>query len=77
MKLKSTLLLLALCWAFIQPAAIAKSPENLDEALQCVFFVATFDKEKKPLAHGSAFLVEEDGVEWIHTNALVIDGSAR
>lgn len=65
-------------FALLAPeSADAKAPTNLDEALKCVFFVATFDKEKKPLAHGSAFLVEEGGVQWLHTNAHVIERAAR
>ena len=68
---------LALVSLLIPGHAGAKAPDNLDDALKCVFFVATFDKERNPLAHGSAFLLEEDGVQWIHTNAHVIDGAAR
>ena len=77
MKPNHILIPLAVLALLAPESADAKAPSNLDEALQCVFFVTAFDKNKQPLGHGSAFLLEEDGVQWIHTNAHVIDGAAR
>lgn len=74
---QSTLSIVAGCLAFATAAASAKAPTTIDEARKCVFFVATFGADQKPLAHGSAFVLEEDGVQWVHTNAHVIEGAAR
>lgn len=77
MKPNHALLALA-ALALLNPEhAYAKAPGNIEEALQCVFFVTTFGADKKPLMAGSAFVLEEKGVQWIHTNAHVIDGATR
>lgn len=55
----------------------ARPPANIDEALECTFFVSTFTKEGKPYAAGTAFLAEEAGTQWIYTNAHVIDGASK
>ncbi|MCW1923233.1 serine protease [Luteolibacter arcticus] len=65
------------CMLLVSAGAFARNPANIDEALKCVFFAATFGADEKPIAHGSAFVVEEDGVQWIHTNAHVIEGAAK
>jgi len=77
MKSRSALPALDILSLLLPGLARAKAPSNLDEALQCVFFVTAFDKNKQPFRSGSAFLLEEDGDQWIHTNAHVIDGAAR
>jgi hypothetical protein len=77
MKSSIPLPFLAACALAIPATVGAKAPSNLEEALKCVFFVTAFDKNKQPLGHGSAFLLEEDGVQWIHTNAHVIERAAR
>jgi hypothetical protein len=77
MKPNNAVLTLAALAILIPESADAKAPGNIEEARQCVFFVSAFNKEKKLLGSGSAFLAEVDGLQWIHTNAHVIDGAAR
>lgn len=55
----------------------ARPPADINEALECTFFVSTFSKDGKPYAAGTAFLVEESGTQWIYTNAHVIDGATK
>ena len=55
----------------------ARPPESIEEALECVFFVRTYGEGNKPLANGSAFLVDENGTQWIYTNAHVIEGAKK
>ena len=57
--------------------APGRPPSSIEEALQCVFFVSGYDRHNKHIQSGSAFLVEENGVQWMYTNAHVIDGAAR
>ena len=54
-----------------------RPPSSIEEALQCVFFVSGYDRHNNHTQSGSAFLVEENGVQWIYTNAHVIDGAAK
>jgi hypothetical protein len=77
MELNLAFLALAFCSTLAPITAAAKAPTSLEEALECVFFVTTFGADGKPLKSGSAFVLEEKGVQWIHTNAHVIDGAAR
>jgi hypothetical protein len=77
MKLHSTISFVAGCLTLVTTGALAKAPTNIDEARKCVFFAATFGADQKPIAHGSAFLLEENGVQWIYTNAHVIEGAAK
>jgi hypothetical protein len=77
MKPNHAVLALAALAILIPESADAKAPGNIEEARQCVFFVSAFNKEKKLLGSGSAFLAEVGGIQWIHTNAHVIDGAAR
>lgn len=55
----------------------ARPPENEDEALQCMLYVTAFKSKNEVLGYGSAFILEEDGVFWIYTNAHVLAGAAR
>jgi hypothetical protein len=58
-------------------AALAREPANLDEAKKCVFFVQTFGADNKPRKHGTAFVMETEGIQWVYTNAHVIEGAKR
>ncbi|WP_081885895.1 serine protease [Haloferula sp. BvORR071] len=58
-------------------AASAREPANLDEAKKCVVFVATYDEDSKPYARATGFVMEENGVQWLYTNAHAIDGAKR
>ena len=77
MRLHSAIPFVAGCLAFSITGAFAKAPTTIDEARKCVFFVATFGADQKPIADGSAFVVEENGVQWIYTNAHVIEGATK
>lgn len=59
------------------PFVDARPPENIQEALECMFYVTTYDKRGKVHAHGSAFLVQEGNTQWIYSNAHVIEGAKR
>lgn len=56
---------------------MAREPANLDEAKKCVFFVKTLGADNEPIGHGSGFVMEVDGTQWIYTNAHVIEGGKR
>ena len=73
----STLPFVTACIALTTAGAFAKAPANIDEARKCVFFATALGADQKPLAYGSAFLLEENGVQWIYTNAHVIEGAAK
>jgi hypothetical protein len=56
---------------------LAASPQSQDEALQCMVFVETFDKNGETLNRGSGFIANDAESQWVFTNAHVIDGAAR
>lgn len=55
----------------------ARTPTNLEEVQQCMLFVQTLDSHGKPLARGTGFVVQDNGTQWIYTNAHVIEGAKR
>ncbi|MDB4726595.1 serine protease [bacterium] len=57
--------------------AFARPPENEEEALQCMLYVTAFNTKNEEVWGGSAFIVEENGVFWIYTNAHNLAGAAR
>ena len=57
--------------------AFARPPENEEEALQCMLYVSCFNTKNEEFAGGSAFILEENGVFWIYTNAHNLAGSTR
>lgn len=68
----------ALIFTFFLPSLCkGRPPKDVTEAEECVLFVSTFDSWKRPLAHGTAFVVEDDGGQWIYTNAHVIEGATK
>ncbi|MEP2776077.1 MAG: trypsin-like peptidase domain-containing protein [Luteolibacter sp.] len=58
-------------------ALIARPPENIEEALACTFFVTSYGKDGKPFSAGTAFLATDGDIQWIYSNAHVIDGASR
>jgi len=58
-------------------AASAREPANLEEAKKCIVFVRSYTDEKEPLADATGFVLEENGVQWVYTNAHAIDGAKR
>lgn len=56
---------------------LARPPENEDEALQCMLYVTAFNSKNEELGNGSAFILEEAGGFWVHTNAHNFEGAAR
>ncbi len=77
MKSSIALSLFVVSALFIPTSVVAKAPESIQDSLKCVFFVTAPVKDSKLVNNGTAFLVEQDGVQWIHTNAHVIEGAAK
>lgn len=57
--------------------AIAKPPESIEEALKCMLYVQTYDKEGKPYKRGTGFIAADGATQWIYTNAHVIEGATK
>ena len=77
-KLSQINTLVALTCSFFLPSLCkGRPPKDVTEAEECVLFVSTFDSWKRPLANGTAFVVEDGGGQWIYTNAHVIAGATR
>lgn len=70
--------LAVLIFSFFLPSLCkGRPPKNVTEAKECMLFVSTFDSWKRPLADGTAFVVEDAGKQWIYTNAHVIEGATK
>ena len=62
---------------FLPSLCKGRPPKDVTEAEECMLFVSTFDSWKRPLASGTAFVVEDGGGQWIYTNAHVIEGATK
>jgi hypothetical protein len=76
MNLRTLLLSLLGVAVGMANAVFAKHPETVEEALKCMVNI-TVSLGEGEVGKGSGFFVEENGTQWLYTNAHVIDGAKR